>query len=455
MANEKSFEGIKEKKQKSEQFHLQTIFYVISALSSAGYIAYVISFWKIIELTVGADHGHKIAFIIVSAALALEALMEVPTGALADRFRHHRSVRWSFAVLALTSFIYFFVVQILLEFELKDLSLVLIICAEIFLALGTALLSGSFDSWFVSNMAKEGYEKKFLTPFFAKKRIVTNVTFLIVGSLALLLKAENHIEIAFLIGIACHLAGYFMSRKFVTGKNISSPIGPIGNFLFFLMSLMKEEFYGALREILKSTKLTITVISYAIFSALGIVILFFWEPLTNTKANVEEELTMNGIIIFLAFSFARIVGNKLAETIKMDEDGYRESRIYFLILGQFLTAFPLICLAVFRNELALWVVILFISLSRVGQELSKPIFSSWTYEEVRNKKLLASVGSLIEASAGCVMALVLVSILLGNIASDKSAMLSGIVSLLSCSVIIISIPLIWFVSKPHLLGRRT
>ena len=94
--------------------------------------------------------------------------------------------------------------------------------------------------------------------------------------------------------------------------------------------------------------------------------------------------------------------------------------------------------------------------SRLGRELSKPITMAWTHEEIRNDRYRATIDSLIEASAGFVIVLIVVPVTIlskqeGSLTKASGDLIRIVVTVLSCATVLVNIPVTWFAMR----GQRT
>jgi hypothetical protein len=453
MASELTINEVKDRRLKTAVLRLQAIFYFVSALSSAGYIAYVIIFYDIYARATG-DKTHFTALVILSGSLFLEALLEIPTGAFADRYGYHKAVKLGFAALFFHALFY-----LIAAFRLQDqgtgnhpLIFSLLIIGEALAALGLALQNGSLNSWFVRNIRREGYGKE-LTPFMSRKRLATNLSWLIVGLFAIVLRSQGSLTGPFLIGVISYLVAFFVTLKLITGSR--SEKKPERFSLRFFIRLTKDEFYGALGGILENRKLLVVAIAHAIFWTLGIIITYSWRQILEIKEQSETFFLRYAGIVWLIYSVGRILGNHIASRIKVHEAHKRDNRVSFFNLGQFLMAVPLLFMILVvktANSTPLYMIVaILLAISRVGQELSKPITMAWTHEEIRTERYRATIDSLIEASTGFVIVLVmLILVFISKTSSpgtDNTNIIKNIVIMLSLTIIIINIPLAWFAMR--------
>lgn len=462
MASGLTVDEVKDRRLKTSVLRLQAIFYFVTALSSAGYIAYVIVFYDVYTRATG-DQSNFTALVILSGSLFLEALLEIPTGAFADQYGYHRAVRLSFAALFFHALFY-----LMATFRLQGqgtgnhpLIFSLLIIGEALAAFGIALQNGSLNSWFVRNIRREGYEKE-LTPFMSRRRLTTNLTWLIIGLFAIILRGRGNFTEPFIIGVVSYSAAFFVTLKLITGTHPEKKMEPFTATSFF--QLIKDEFYGALGGILENRKLFVVAVAHAIFWTLGIIITYSWQQIIGIKEGDKTLLPYAGVV-YLGSSLGRILGNHVASRIKVHEVHERDNRVGFFNLGQFLMASPLLVMILglnISNPMRLYMIAAaLLAISRVGQELSKPITMAWTHEEIRTERYRATIDSLIEASTGFVILLVMLILVFINKSSasgtgnpnvvvettNKYQLIKNIVIMLSFTMIILNIPFAWFAMR--------
>jgi MFS family permease len=461
---ELNFDNIKEKSQAAAQLKLQAIFYSVTALSSAAYIAYVLVYYDLLKVALGKSHEDW-ALLILAGSMLLEALLEIPTGALADRYGHHRSVLWSF--VSLTIHALFYLIATLFTIGNGDsvnwAACSFIIISECLLALGTAFQTGSLHSWFVTSMNHEGYQGLYHV-FMGRRRLTTNLIWLVVGIFVLLLKGHGNYRftLSFTVSVVAYVTAAIVTRKLVKAKD--SKVSKKGRFsMSELYSLMQDEFYGAVREILNNRKLTIVTISHAIYWTLAVVLTYSWQEIlipTNGQehAPLGAQMTLKFAVTWIIISLARVLGSELTKHIKIASAGARDSRVIYFIIGQLILGLPVLFIFWYGQHPIYWEVLtvgaILLGISRVGQEFSKPITMAWTHEEVKLDRFRATVDSVVEAAAGFVIVLITVPVMvLSKKISSGSSSIAGervlmvVIVVLSCSTIFLNAPLAWLMTR--------
>lgn len=451
-------ESVHNRRQKASLLRLQAVFYFVTALSSAGYVSYILVYYN---TAVSASGLVKTALLLLAGSLFLEAVAEVPSGAFADRFGYEWAVKWSFVLFFLHSVAYLAASFLLRGASpgFHPLQFGLVSLGEALLACGTALQSGALTSWFVTSIKREGYIGD-LTPFMARKRFTTNLTWLIVGLfISLILKGPGPVPAAFVVGAVAYMAAFLVTLRLIIKPDGERPLSSVMPFPS-LYQITKEEFYGALSEMLKYRKLLIVSLTHAVFWTLGVIQTYFWRQILNIDETGSSFLPYLSVIWFF-FAFGQIAGNEIAARIRVYEVSKRDNRVIYFNIGQILMGLSMLVIVNFRlnantSTTAFVLAAVLLSVSRLGRELSKPLTMAWTHEEIRNDRYRATIESLIEASAAFVIVLIVVPITIlskeeGTITQEGDNLIRIIVTILSCATLLVNIPITWFAMR----GQRT
>lgn len=445
---EQDLEELLEDEKQAKILKLEFVFYSLTALNSAGYIAYVLVYYQLVTQAIGGKNSAYLALLIFAFSLLLEALLEIPTGMYGDKKGHQKSVLLSFLFLTIHSVFYLGVVFLgPSSTEINWTACVLIILAEILLALGTALQTGSLNSWFVVNFRNLGYKDEPLHKYMGRRRLVTNVVWLITGSIVLLIGTNYKLSVAFIIGITAYLLAFVLTKKLAKPTPSHTKKEAVN---LTLRKYMREEFNGAMAEIFRNRKLTIVTITHSIYWTLALMLIYFWQEILKLVETDKNNLTLKYVVAWLLIAFARIIGAKLSEGIKTDPTASSDKRVSNFIIGQILLSLPILFILGFKYEIWSFLTVgaVLLAVSRIGQEFSKPISMAWTHEEIKNDKYRATTESLIEASAGFVIVLILVLIfLLETYGINFDSQIVFVVLILSCAVLFINIPLTWLINR--------
>lgn len=450
--SELNLNGAEKERRASAQVRLEAIFYGVTALSSASYIAYVLAFSAFVQSALGSEHK-DLTLLILAFSMLTEAIFETPTGALADRYGHHRAVFWSFLALASHAAIYLIAIVFFSHGDgvsVNWVALGLVILSEIFLAIGTAFQSGSLNSWFTTSMQHEGYGG-LLHPFMGKRRLTTNLVWLVVGTFILLLEGHDTIMFitAFSVGTILYVVAAIVTRKMVTAVE-PKKTDRLSVSLF--NGLVRNELFGAMWVIIRNRKLLIVALTHSVFWTLAVTLTYFWKDIVGPlPRKVDGSLGWEFAIIWLMITSARVLGAGLAGRVSHTHEGKRDPRISGFIIGQVAIGLPLIfviTLAQTRWQYLMFTALL-LAVSRVGQEFSKPITMAWIHEETKSNHFRASVESLVEGAAGIVIVILAAPILLigqtTQFAGQKVNLLTVVIIVLSCLTILFNVPLIWLI----------
>jgi hypothetical protein len=393
------------------QIKYQLIHLLVTALSSAGYIAYVLSFStlldsiatfyrQVLNVPILFD-AHVFPIVVLAVSVMIEAILEIPTGRVADTKGHHIAIRASFILLTIHAALYCGSAILLagshltMGGALSALSMVLV--SECFLALGTALQSGALNAWFVQSMTVAGFSGR-LTVFMARRRLVTNLTWLIVGAIVLA-ERPNGLWIPFAMGVFCYILGGIFSLILVTRVDLRTP-DETGSFL------------EAWREIVETPILRSVFIAHTLFWSLGLTIAFFWqETLDPYKKNLidapngESRLAIALAIVWLFIMLGRLSASYVASIL--DRYIAKGAREMVYLIGQFMLAVPMMILPVLAGFCGpagqIWAIIAIgvaFAISRCGQELAKPIAMAFVHEAIRNERNRATIESILEGFSG-------------------------------------------------------
>ena len=337
---EQDLEELLEEEKQAKKLKLEFVFYSLTALNSAGYIAYVLVYYQLVTKAIGGKYSAYWALLIIAFSLLLEALLEIPTGMYGDKKGHQKSVLLSFLFLTIHSVFYLGVVFLgPSSTEINLTACVLIILAEILLALGTALQTGSLNSWFVVNFRNLGYKDEPLHKYMGRRRLVTNVVWLITGTIVLLIGTNYKLSVAFIIGITTYLLAFVLTKKLAKPTPSHTKKEAVN---LTLRKYMREEFNGAMAEIFRNRKLTIVTITHSIYWTLALMLIYFWQEILNLVNTDKNNLTPKYVVAWLLIAFARIIGAKLSEGIKTDPTASSDKRVSNFIIGQILLSLPIL-----------------------------------------------------------------------------------------------------------------
>ncbi len=422
--------------EKARQRYVFTTYLVISALISAGYIAYLLSFVALVGQqfeSAASDGSWKIPtsiFAVLAGSMLLEAFLEIPAGVISDRRGHHLAVRAGAVFLLLQLLTYTAIAVFMGESQLESNTtfLILLSIGEIFLAWGTALQSGSLNSWFVVSVRRAGYVGS-LTKFMARRRLITNLTWLVIGVLVVALR-DLSLWIPFAVGtVACALCTALSSLWLSSDQEdeeqeigllscLSETLAACVHSLLCLISFMLardifRQFMESLGCILRSRRLLMILIVHLIFWTLGLTIAYFWQlPIKVAAPEAQETALLS--LAWLALILFRVAGSEYAARIPSSDQDDRRNRAF--LGAQVIIGLPMFVLFMLRDETgvgATLVLALALAVSRFGQELGKPIVMAWIHEEINaeSERHRATIESINEGVSGLGLSLVLLIVL--------------------------------------------
>jgi hypothetical protein len=448
---------------RSKQAWLLFVYLGAVALTASGYIAYLQTYAHLFEkMTEGSEAifikpslvaTPAFALLLLAASLVFEAALEIPTGLYADRRGPQFAIKSSFCIFAVHSILYLITalgIENIIPLN-KETILTIIVFAEMMLCFGTAMQSGALNTWFIQSYRATGYAGP-LTSLMAKRRLVTNCTWMVVGAFVLMLR-ELPMWIPFLVAFLSYFAGGMVSFGFM------KPVQRAKSDPTIVAKVEDISFKSAWTEIRHSAPLRYILISHSAFWSLGLTLAYFWQRLVEyfhggdmSAARNELALSLTWILISISRIAASAISSNLDALLKK---GGRRA-VYFL--SQLVLALPII----FIGSLALlsppkgsfWALAfgsVALAVSRFGQEIAKPISSAWIHEAIKSEENRTTIESVFEAVSGLGVSLVALIVLVASYYSPNKE--SGEGFLLVASAItasgVILIALWQYQNPPH------
>ncbi len=389
--------------EKARQQRIAAIFFAVQGLISAGYIAYILAYIDVVRQFTTEESAQVVSLVILGVSFLFEAIFEIPAGRVSDRRGHLATVRLSLGWYTVHALLYV-VAAVAASTALPiAMGLLLIGAGELALRGGIALESGALSSWFVTSMRSAGYRGE-LAGYMAKRRLVTNLVWLVVGGLVLTALDSLgpwRLYFPFIISAVMYASALVVARAFArSAKRESSEL-----------SAHAGSFRLGLRQIGSNRILRGVIVTHTVFWTLGLLLLYYFkvplEPLRDEPVPIS--FSTAAICAWACMLVMRTLASYTMSSVS--ERLLSRYRLVIYIAGQLLMAGPVFLIASTFNgqpmdtPRALIIFFLLLAVTRFGQEICKPLALAWIHEVIGspgNEELehnRATIESIVEATS--------------------------------------------------------
>lgn len=387
--------------------------YKFTFFQNSGYVIFLLLFADFVEICKPANGSAQNSVLVETSLLFLAVLIgnfwSVYAGFESDAKGHARCIVKSFDF----GVIHGFILAILpwLTGAIPSAYLYAIVfLATLFQVISSAYVNASYHAWFVAAAHNLGYRGS-LDPYTSRRRLISNLAWVIVGSLLLFMiflrgKEDPDRLILSIAGSAIaafYLIGSIQSRAMRRSNDLGS-FETIARDSASIKKNFLESFKNARMIMLRDSRVFGASTLFVITWTLGVMVLYFWQKALQTKGETLDVSKWAGLI-WVILTVGRVAGNSLAVLPDYVSEDARARRLNF---GAWLAGGSMIFFFGWRfvfhrlgldlpGMLTLTIAVLLLLVNRIGQEIVLPFAYARIHESnhpliVQNR---ASVESLL------------------------------------------------------------